>query len=137
MARPSWVPADIDLDRPSASRVYDYFLGGMHNFEIDRQLAQQIQSMSPQIGETMRENRRMLGRCVRFLTDAGIRQFLDVGSGIPTVGNVHEIAQARDPRPGSSTSISTPSPWRTARRSCRTIRTRRSCRPTSPSRTRS
>ena len=97
MTRPSWAPADIDLDRPSASRVYDYFLGGMHNFEIDRQLAQQIQSMSPQVGETMRENRRMLRRCVCFLTDIGIRQFLDVGSGIPTVGNVHEIAQARDP----------------------------------------
>lgn len=98
MTRPSWAPADIDLDRPSASRVYDYFLGGMHNFEIDRQLAQQIASLSPEVGETMRANRRMLRRCVRFLADAGIRQFLDIGSGIPTVGNVHEIAQERNPQ---------------------------------------
>lgn len=97
MTRPSWAPEGIDLDRPSGSRVYDYFLGGMHNFEIDRQLADQISALSPQVGETMRANRKMLRRCVRFLIDAGITQFLDIGSGIPTVGNVHEIAQEQNP----------------------------------------
>ncbi|MGW0178051.1 SAM-dependent methyltransferase [Nocardia sp. NPDC003345] len=97
MSRPSWAPEGIDLDRPSASRVYDYFVGGMHNFEIDRQLAQQIETFTPNVAETMRSNRDLLRRCVRFLTDEGIDQFLDIGSGIPTVGNVHEVAQAADP----------------------------------------
>ncbi|WP_433521189.1 SAM-dependent methyltransferase [Nocardia pseudovaccinii] len=97
MTRPSWAPEGIDLDRPSASRVYDYFVGGMHNFEIDRQLARQIEAFTPNIAETMRANRDLLRRCVRFLVDAGVNQFLDIGSGIPTVGNVHEVAQGRDP----------------------------------------
>jgi hypothetical protein len=97
MTRPSWAPEGIDLDRPSASRVYDYFVGGMHNFEIDRQLARQIEAFTPNVAETMRANRDLLRRCVRFLVYAGISQFLDIGSGIPTVGNVHEVAQGRDP----------------------------------------
>ncbi|MEV6774156.1 SAM-dependent methyltransferase [Nocardia sp. NPDC051030] len=97
MTRPSWAPEGIDLDRPSASRVYDYFVGGMHNFEIDRELAQMIEKFTPNVAETMRANRDLLRRAVRFLTDAGIDQFLDLGSGIPTVGNVHEVAQARNP----------------------------------------
>ncbi|MFG1792557.1 SAM-dependent methyltransferase [Nocardia sp. NPDC049149] len=97
MTRPSWAPEGIDLDRPSASRVYDYFVGGMHNFEIDRMLARQIEAFTPNVAETMRANRDLLRRCVRFLVDAGITQFLDIGSGIPTVGNVHEVAQARNP----------------------------------------
>lgn len=98
MTRPSWAPEGIDLDRPSASRVYDYFVGGMHNFEIDRTLARQIESFTPNVAETMRANRDLLRRCVRHLVDAGITQFLDLGSGIPTVGNVHEVAQARNPQ---------------------------------------
>ncbi|MFC4127776.1 SAM-dependent methyltransferase [Nocardia rhizosphaerae] len=97
MTRPSWAPDGIDLDRPSASRVYDYFVGGMHNFEIDRQLAEQIEKFTPSVAETMRANRDLLRRCVRFLVDTGIDQFLDIGSGIPTVGNVHEVAQSRNP----------------------------------------
>ncbi|KAA8887667.1 methyltransferase domain-containing protein [Nocardia colli] len=97
MTRPSWAPEGIDLDRPSASRVYDYFVGGMHNFEIDRMLARQIEEFTPGVGETMRANRDLLRRCVRFLVDEGITQFLDIGSGIPTVGNVHEVAQAVNP----------------------------------------
>ncbi|WP_194837619.1 SAM-dependent methyltransferase [Nocardia sp. XZ_19_369] len=97
MTRPSWAPEGIDLDRPSASRVYDYFVGGMHNFEIDRMLARQIEEFTPNVAETMRANRDLLRRCVRFLVEAGIDQFLDIGSGIPTVGNVHEVAQAVNP----------------------------------------
>ncbi|WP_460695666.1 SAM-dependent methyltransferase [Nocardia thraciensis] len=97
MTRPSWAPEGIDLDRPSASRVYDYFVGGMHNFEIDRVLARQIESFTPNVAEVMRANRDLLRRCVRGLVDAGITQFLDLGSGIPTVGNVHEVAQGRNP----------------------------------------
>jgi hypothetical protein len=90
-------PAGADLSRPSAARVYDYFLGGAHNFEVDRQLAQQIARMTPNLAETMRANRRFLRRAVRFLVGAGIDQFLDIGSGIPTVGNVHEVAQDLNP----------------------------------------
>lgn len=97
MERPSWAPENVDLDRPSAARVYDYFLGGAHNFAVDRQLADAIASMTPDIGDTMRANRAFLRRVVRFLVGGGITQFLDVGSGIPTVGNVHEVAQQADP----------------------------------------
>jgi S-adenosyl methyltransferase len=97
MPRPSWVPDDVDLDRPSGARVYDYFLGGAHNFAADRELAETIASMTPDIGDTMRANRAFLRRAVRFLVAEGITQFLDVGSGIPTVGNVHEVAQQADP----------------------------------------
>jgi hypothetical protein len=88
---------DIDVTRPSAARVYDYFLGGAHNFEVDRQLAEQIARLTPNLAETMRANRRFLRRAVRFLVAEGIDQFLDIGSGIPTVGNVHEVAQDANP----------------------------------------
>lgn len=85
---------DVDLNRPSAARVYDFFLGGAHNFRIDRDLAVQIERMTPNIAETMRANRTFLRRAIQMLLNAGIRQFLDIGSGIPTVGNVHEIVEA-------------------------------------------
>ena len=91
--RPDWAPTDVDVDTPSAARVYDYFLGGAHNFAVDRELADQIARMTPNVGDTMRAGRDFLRRAVRFLLEDGIRQFLDIGSGIPTVGNVHEIAQ--------------------------------------------
>ena len=97
MEQPGWVSTGIDLDRPSVARVYDYFLGGAHNFAIDRQLAEAIGGMTPAVGETMRANRAFLRRAVRFLVGAGVTQFLDIGSGIPTVGNVHDIAQRADP----------------------------------------
>jgi SAM-dependent methyltransferase len=94
---PDWAPPDLDMTRPSAARVYDYFLGGAHNFEVDRQLAEQVARITPNVGETMRANRAFLRRAVTFLVEQGIRQFLDIGSGIPTVGNVHEVAQAAAP----------------------------------------
>jgi SAM-dependent methyltransferase len=90
-------PSDVDVTRPSAARVYDYFLGGAHNFEVDRQLAEQVGALTPNLAETMRANRGFLRRAVRFLVGEGIDQFLDIGSGIPTVGNVHEVAQEADP----------------------------------------
>lgn len=77
--------------------MYDYFLGGAHNFEIDRQLAEQIASITPNLAETMRAGRAFLRRAVRFLVADGIDQYLDIGSGIPTVGNVHEVAQEANP----------------------------------------
>jgi SAM-dependent methyltransferase len=95
--RPTWAPQHIDLDRPNAARIYDYFLGGACNFEHDRQFADQFLKIMPEAELAARRNRAFLRRAVRFCVEQGIRQFLDIGSGIPTVGNVHEIAQAMDP----------------------------------------
>jgi SAM-dependent methyltransferase len=94
--QPDWA-ASVNLDSPSPARVYDYFLGGSHNFEVDRQMAARLQQAMPDIGEIMRANRSFLRRAVRYLVEIGVRQFLDLGSGIPTVGNVHEIAQKAAP----------------------------------------
>jgi S-adenosyl methyltransferase len=93
----SWAQEGIDLERPSVARVYDYFLGGAHNFAVDRQLAEAIAGITPAFGDTMRANRAFLRRAVRYLIDIGVNQFLDIGSGVPTVGNVHDIAQRADP----------------------------------------
>lgn len=95
--RPSWSPEDVPFDRPSAARMYDYYLGGHHNFEIDRQMAEQAIEMWPDLPLIMRANRAFLRRAVNFLAKEGITQFLDIGSGIPTVGNVHEVAQRAHP----------------------------------------
>ncbi|MGH3760463.1 SAM-dependent methyltransferase [Actinophytocola sp.] len=95
--RPSWAPDAIDLERPNAARIYDYLLGGAANFAQDRAFAEQLLTMMPEARSAARLNRAFLRRAVRFCVGAGIRQFLDVGSGIPTAGNVHEIAQRMDP----------------------------------------
>lgn len=97
MDRPDWAPEGLDVDRPSAARIYDYLLGGFHNFEVDRQIARKTMESMPDVVTQALANRAFLHRSVRFLIGAGIRQFLDLGSGIPTLGNVHEIAQAADP----------------------------------------
>jgi len=85
--------------QPSTSRVYDYFLGGSHNLAVDRELAARLSDTLPDIGAIMRENRAFMRRAVRFLLDAGIDQFLDLGSGIPTDsrpgGNVHQLVRRR------------------------------------------
>jgi SAM-dependent methyltransferase len=77
--------------------MYDYYLGGSHNFRVDREVADQAIAAYPDLPRTAQANRAFLHRAVRHCLDAGIRQFLDIGSGIPTVGNVHEIAQRFDP----------------------------------------
>jgi SAM-dependent methyltransferase len=97
MERSSWAHRGIDLERPSVARVYDYFLGGAHNFEADRAFAEQVRAMVPWVPDVAKLNRSFLRRVVGYLLDQGIDQFLDLGSGIPTVGNVHEIAQERAP----------------------------------------
>ncbi len=78
------------------ARVYDYWLGGTDNFAADRAAAEQVMRFMPEILDTVRGNRRFLVRAVGFLRDAGIRQFIDIGSGLPSSPNVHEVAQARD-----------------------------------------
>jgi hypothetical protein len=95
--RPAWAPAELDLDRPNAARMYDYYLGGSHNFAVDRELAAKVLEAWPDMPRAAQANRAFLRRAVRFLAGQGIRQFLDIGSGIPTVGNVHEVAQAAAP----------------------------------------
>jgi len=94
---PSWAPEGASLDQPSAARIYDYLLGGSHNSAADRELARQVIEVMPDAAAVARANRAFLYRAVRFLIDAGVRQFLDIGSGIPTAGNVHEIAQRAAP----------------------------------------
>ncbi|MDQ3761922.1 MAG: SAM-dependent methyltransferase [Actinomycetota bacterium] len=93
---PSWVPDDINLVIPSSARIYDYVLGGAHNFEVDREAAERLLAAVP-ARDMARLNRSFLRRAVLFLVNCGIRQFLDLGSGIPTVGNVHEVAQEAHP----------------------------------------
>ena len=85
---------DVDITVPNAARMYDYHLGGSHNFAADRAAADRTREVMPWIVEAVRANRRFMGRAVRFCRAVGIDQFLDLGSGIPTVGNVHEIARS-------------------------------------------
>jgi S-adenosyl methyltransferase len=92
------IPPGLDVNRPNIARVYDYTLGGKDNFAVDRTVVDQSQKVMPaQAGA--RANRAFLRRVVRYLVaEAGIRQFIDIGSGLPpTQGNVHEVAQALDP----------------------------------------
>jgi O-methyltransferase involved in polyketide biosynthesis len=85
--------ANDDGPKPAtAARIYDYFLGGTHNFPADRQAAQALVAAAPMIPKIARANRAFLRRAVGHMVDGGVRQFLDIGSGIPTAGNVHEVA---------------------------------------------
>jgi hypothetical protein len=93
----SWVPADVDLSRPNPARVYDYILGGANNFEVDREFAKRMMASLPDAQAQAQENRGFLRRVVSHLAEQGIRQFVDLGSGIPTVGNTHEVVQRIDP----------------------------------------
>lgn len=97
MDRPSWAPTDVDMSEPSVARVYDYYLGGSHNFASDREFADRAMALMPTLRRTVRDNRDLLRRVVRYLCEQGVDQYLDLGSGIPTVGNVHEVAQALMP----------------------------------------
>jgi O-methyltransferase involved in polyketide biosynthesis len=91
------------LDRPSAARVYDYFIGGETNYAIDRAFAEKLRERLPLIGEYCMTSREFLGRAVRKCSELGIRQFVDIGSGLPSVGNVHEVAD--DVRPELDTHV--------------------------------
>ncbi len=89
---------NIDTSAPHPARVYDYWLGGKDNFEADRQAAQAAMEIFPYTVQSARACRRYLARVVRFLAaEQGIRQFLDIGAGLPSADNVHEVAQAAAP----------------------------------------
>jgi hypothetical protein len=89
------LPPEIDTSRPHSARIYDYFLGGKNHFAADREVAEKSLASVPSGRIGAREQRAFLGRAVKFLAgEAGIRQFLDIGAGLPTANNVHEVAQA-------------------------------------------
>jgi S-adenosyl methyltransferase len=91
-------PPGLETSRPNIARVYDYWLGGKDNFLADRQEAERLLAAYPDLSRLARENRLFLGRAVHWLaSDCDIRQFIDVGSGLPTASNTHEIAQAAAP----------------------------------------
>jgi S-adenosyl methyltransferase len=91
-------PPGVDMSKPNIARVYDYLLGGKDNFAADREVAEMTLRILPDAREGPRSNRAFLRRAVHYLAaEAGIRQFIDIGSGLPTRGNVHEIAQAVAP----------------------------------------
>lgn len=86
------VPGGIDPTIPSAARIYDFLLGGKDNFASDRAAAEKLLQLTPNVREGVRENRRFLKRAVRLMAERGIRQFLDIGAGLPTQENVHQVA---------------------------------------------
>jgi hypothetical protein len=87
-------PEHYEPDPPNIARVYDYLLGGKDNFAVDRALAQELLSQQPDIRRNARENRAFMQRAVRMMAEAGISQFLDLGTGLPTGYNVHEVARS-------------------------------------------
>ena len=90
--------AALDTGVAHPARVYDYWLGGKDNFAADREAAEQVIAVNPYVLHGVRANRAFLGRAVRYLTrEAGIRQFLDLGTGLPTAENTHRVAQAIAP----------------------------------------
>ncbi|MFJ6378833.1 SAM-dependent methyltransferase [Kitasatospora sp. NPDC092039] len=93
------IAADLRPDVPHPARMYDYYLGGKDNFPADRAAAEKALAANPEFRSTARANRGFLTRAVRCVADLGVDQFLDIGTGIPTVGNTHEIAQTA--RPGA------------------------------------
>jgi hypothetical protein len=89
--------SQVDPAKPSVARMYDYFLGGKDNFAADRQAAEEVSKALPTVAGVARSNREFLRRAVRHVAGRGVGQFLDLGAGLPTQGNVHEIAQSVDP----------------------------------------
>jgi SAM-dependent methyltransferase len=88
----------IDTTRPHSARMYDFYLGGKDNFAADRETAEKAMRSWPAVRTAVRENRAFLGRAVRYLVaETGVRQFLDIGTGLPSANNVHEVAQAVAP----------------------------------------
>ena len=94
---PTWMPPDIDITKPSPARMYDYALGGKDNFEIDRKAVEQVATVLPDFRHLAQVNRLFLQNAVQIMAEAGITQFVDIGTGIPTSPNVHEMARGVHP----------------------------------------
>lgn len=97
MSTDTWSNDDVPLDVPNAARIYDCLLGGHHNFEIDRVMTAKMVAIFPELRLSSQVSRVCLRRIVNFLVAQGVEQFLDIGSGLPTLGNTHEMAQAANP----------------------------------------
>jgi S-adenosyl methyltransferase len=96
---PSTASSRVDMTRPHSARVWDYWLGGKDNFEVDRELGDQIAEMFPHVVGTARGDREFMHRTTRYLaTEVGIDQFLDIGTGLPTPPNLHQVAQEINPK---------------------------------------
>ncbi|WP_243420798.1 SAM-dependent methyltransferase [Micromonospora globispora] len=93
---PATTPTEADT-RPNVARMYDYFLAGCHNFAADRAAAERILEIFPDTRAAAQTNRAFLRRAVRYVAEQGVRQFLDIGAGLPTQGNVHEVLRAVAP----------------------------------------
>ncbi|MBE8515946.1 SAM-dependent methyltransferase [Amycolatopsis sp. H6(2020)] len=98
-------PAGVDTDKPSAARIYDWYLGGTHNWAVDREFGKRAVQLWPGMPAMARQNRAFMNRVVEAALDAGIRQFIDLGSGVPTVGNVHEIIRRKVPEDEDATVV--------------------------------
>ncbi|GGJ15482.1 SAM-dependent methyltransferase [Streptomyces brasiliensis] len=88
---------EIDTSRPHPARIYDYLLGGKDNYEVDQQAGDQLAAAAPEVRIGLRANRDFLRRAVRYVVDSGVRQIVDIGTGLPTSPNVHEVAQHTAP----------------------------------------
>jgi hypothetical protein len=91
------VPPGVDPARPSSARVYDYLLGGEHNFESDQAAGQMLKSRAPELVDSAWANRGFHQRAAKWIAEQGVRQFIDIGSGLPTVGNTHEVVRRVTP----------------------------------------
>jgi S-adenosyl methyltransferase len=87
------LPAGVDPAKPTPARMYDYFLGGTNNFEADRELGERLRALVPEIGDSAWANRSFHQRAARWIAGRGIRQFIDIGAGLPTQGNTHDLVQ--------------------------------------------
>jgi SAM-dependent methyltransferase len=90
-------PEGVDTEKPSAARIYDWYLGGTQNWAVDREFGRRMEQQWPLVRPGSRQNREFMNRAVRAALRAGIRQFIDLGSGVPTAGNVHEVVEAELP----------------------------------------
>ncbi|MGP3987075.1 SAM-dependent methyltransferase [Streptomyces sp. 3N207] len=97
MSEAGFSPEQIDTTRPHPARMYDHYLGGKDNYEADRDAADRVLAALPDVGITARSNRDFMHRAVRTVVDSGIRQIIDIGTGIPTSPNTHEVARQVDP----------------------------------------
>ncbi len=97
MTEAQQAPAGVDPSTPTPARMYDYFLGGTNNFEVDRQLGERLRSLVPEVSDSAWANRAFHQRAARWIADRGIRQFIDIGAGLPTQGNTHDLVQQAAP----------------------------------------
>lgn len=98
-------PQGLDTERPAAARIYDWYLGGEQNWAVDREFGKKADGMWPHAKHGSKHNREFMNRAVVAALDAGVRQFIDLGSGVPTTGNVHEVVHEHLPRRESATVV--------------------------------